>query len=107
MQVSIQNHRGFWYKLGPMATITRRVSIPVKIGPVWVGGDHQIVVLSMTNTETADVQATVKQVKELADSGSEIVRITVNTEEAAQAVPAIVNQLISDGYSTPIVGDFH
>jgi (E)-4-hydroxy-3-methylbut-2-enyl-diphosphate synthase len=90
-----------------MATITRRVSIPVKIGPVWVGGDHQIVVQSMTNTETSDVQATVKQTKELADSGSEIVRITVNTEEAAKAVPEIVRELLDSGYTTPIVGDFH
>jgi len=90
-----------------MAVITRRVSIPVKVGPVWVGGDHPIVVQSMTNTETADVQNTVKQIKELSESGSEIVRITVNTEEAAKAVPEIVETLLKDGYSTPIVGDFH
>jgi len=90
-----------------MAAITRRVSIPVKIGPVWIGGNHDIVVQSMTNTETADVSSTVRQIEELADSGSEIVRVTVNTEEAAEAVPKIVEELLSSGYQTPIVGDFH
>ena len=90
-----------------MAAITRRSSVPVKIGNVWVGGKHPIVVQSMTNTDTADVQATVNQTMALAQSGSELVRVTVNTEAAAQAVPKIVDTLDKFGVRVPIIGDFH
>ncbi|MGH6913357.1 MAG: flavodoxin-dependent (E)-4-hydroxy-3-methylbut-2-enyl-diphosphate synthase, partial [Geminicoccales bacterium] len=76
-------------------------------GKVVVGGDAPIVVQSMTNTDTADVDATVRQVMELADAGSEIVRITVNTDEAAKAVPQIRDRLLVRGYDVPLVGDFH
>jgi (E)-4-hydroxy-3-methylbut-2-enyl-diphosphate synthase len=74
---------------------------------VWVGGDHPVVVQSMTNTDTADVIGTAIQVKELARAGSEIVRITVNTPEAAAAVPAIREQLDRMEIDVPLVGDFH
>src|ERR1700733_7570739 len=76
-----------------MAALKRRISVPVKIGNVWVGGNHPIVVQSMTNTDTADVMSTVNQVMALAQAGSELVRVTVNTEAAAQAVPKIVDTL--------------
>jgi (E)-4-hydroxy-3-methylbut-2-enyl-diphosphate synthase len=90
-----------------MATLPRRASVPVKIGNVWVGGNHPIVVQSMTNTDTADVQSTVNQTMALAQSGSELVRVTVNTEAAAQAVPKIVETLDKFGVRVPIIGDFH
>ena len=90
-----------------MAQIPRRQSIPVKVGNVWVGGSHPIRVQSMTNTDTADVEATVSQTQALATAGSELVRITVNTREAAAAVPDIVAQLRERGIDTPIIGDFH
>ncbi len=90
-----------------MAALPRRTSVPVKIGDVWVGGDHPIVVQSMTNTDTADTAATVNQVMALAQAGSELVRVTVNTEAAAQAVPKIVDTLDKFGVRVPIIGDFH
>jgi len=86
---------------------TRRRTVTVNVGGVPIGGDHPIVIQSMTNTDTADVDATVRQIQELADAGSEIVRITVNNEDAARAVPHIVERLRDAGYTTPIVGDFH
>jgi (E)-4-hydroxy-3-methylbut-2-enyl-diphosphate synthase len=92
---------------GIMPALPRRKSVAANIGGVFVGGNHPIVVQSMTNTDTADVSATVRQVKELADAGSEIVRVTVNTEEAAAAVPKIVDTLRLLGCHVPIVGDFH
>jgi (E)-4-hydroxy-3-methylbut-2-enyl-diphosphate synthase len=92
---------------GCMATQRRRVSVPAKIGNVWMGGDHPIVVQSMTNTDTADVMSTVNQVMALAQAGSELVRVTVNTEAAAQAVPKIVYTLDKFGVRVPIIGDFH
>ena len=79
----------------------------VKVGPVTIGGDAPVVVQSMTDTDTADVEKTVAQIKLLSDAGSEMVRVTVNTEEAAAAVPEIYRQLRADGYHVPIVGDFH
>lgn len=85
----------------------RAHSVPVRIGPVTIGGGHPIAVQSMTNTDTADVDATVSQIVELADAGSELVRITVNDEDAARAVPRIVERLRARGHATPIVGDFH
>ena len=79
----------------------------VQVGHVTIGGDAPVVVQSMTDTDTADVDRTVEQIKQLSDAGSELVRITVNTEEAAAAVPEIYKRLESDGYHVPIVGDFH
>ena len=90
-----------------MAVQKRRVSVPVRIGNVWMGGEHPIVVQSMTNTDTADVMSTVNQVMALAQAGSELVRVTVNTEPAAQAVPKIVETLDKFGVRVPIIGDFH
>jgi len=89
---------------GPAA---RRQSIPVAIGPVTVGGDTPIVVQSMTNTDTADVDATVTQVAALARAGSELVRITVDREESAAAVPHIRERLDAQGVAVPLIGDFH
>jgi (E)-4-hydroxy-3-methylbut-2-enyl-diphosphate synthase len=85
----------------------RRRSVTARVGAVPVGGDHPVVVQSMTNTDTADVEATVQQVRALAQAGSELVRVTVNTDEAAAAVPAIVAKLARQGATVPIVGDFH
>jgi len=79
----------------------------VRIGGVVVGGAHPVVVQSMTNTDTADVEGTALQVRALAIAGSELVRVTVNTDEAAAAVPKIVEWLDKSGVSVPIVGDFH
>src|SRR5215470_10054274 len=90
-----------------MAEITRRPSVPVDVGGVWIGGNHPIAVQSMTNTDTADVSATVKQAEALALAGSELVRITVNTHEAARAVPEIVSRLRERHIASPIIGDFH
>ncbi|MFZ8886524.1 MAG: flavodoxin-dependent (E)-4-hydroxy-3-methylbut-2-enyl-diphosphate synthase [Steroidobacteraceae bacterium] len=90
-----------------MALPVRRRSVAVKVGKVTVGGDAPIVVQSMTNTDTADVEATVRQVRDLARAGSEIVRVTVNSDEAAAAVPAIVERLAAAGVDVPLVGDFH
>ncbi|HEX4169313.1 MAG TPA: flavodoxin-dependent (E)-4-hydroxy-3-methylbut-2-enyl-diphosphate synthase, partial [Bryobacteraceae bacterium] len=90
-----------------MAASPRRKSVAVNVGGVWVGGSHPIVVQSMTNTDTADSAATVNQVMQLARAGSELVRVTVNTEEAAAAVPVIVDTLRNFGVNVPIVGDFH
>src|ERR1700694_3388483 len=92
---------------GCMATQRRRVSVPVKIGNVWMGGEHPIIVQSMTNTDTADVVSTVNQTMALAQAGSELVRVTVNTEAAAQAVPKIVETLDKFGVRVPVIGDFH
>jgi (E)-4-hydroxy-3-methylbut-2-enyl-diphosphate synthase len=85
----------------------RKNTIQVDIGGVKIGGGAPIVVQSMTNTDTADIDATVKQVIELADAGSEIVRITVDKEDAARSVPYIRNELDKRGYNVPLVGDFH
>jgi len=85
----------------------RRHSIPVRIGAVTVGGNAPIVVQSMTNTDTADVEATFQQVKALARAGSELVRVTVNTDEAAAAVPHVRDRLAQAGVFVPIIGDFH
>ncbi|MBL1265758.1 flavodoxin-dependent (E)-4-hydroxy-3-methylbut-2-enyl-diphosphate synthase [Candidatus Methylomicrobium oryzae] len=90
-----------------MSISLRKITHQVSVGNVKVGGGAPIVVQSMTNTDTADVTATVNQIIELAQAGSEIVRITVNTEEAAKAVSEIRNQLDRKGQSVPIVGDFH
>lgn len=87
--------------------IKRRPCVQVRVGHVTVGGDAPVVVQSMTNTDTADEVATAVQVAQLARAGSEIVRITVNTEEAAAAVPRIRDRLDAMGMDVPLVGDFH
>ncbi|MFM7397206.1 MAG: flavodoxin-dependent (E)-4-hydroxy-3-methylbut-2-enyl-diphosphate synthase [Gammaproteobacteria bacterium] len=87
--------------------ITRRKSIAAVVGGVKVGGGAPIVVQSMTNTDTADIESTVAQVRSLARAGSELVRVTVNTEEAAAAVPHIRDRLDREGVKVPLIGDFH
>jgi len=90
-----------------MPAIHRRKSVTVNVGGIRVGSDAPVVVQSMTNTDTADVESTVQQIAALARAGSELVRITVNNDEAAQAVPHIVEGIRAKGWLTPIVGDFH
>ena len=90
-----------------MSISSRKPTQQVLVGNIRVGGGAPIVVQSMTNTDTADVESSVKQIIELSIAGSELVRVTVNTEEAAKAVPEIVNRIEQQGYSIPIIGDFH
>ncbi len=90
-----------------MSISIRKITHAVMVGNVKVGGGAPIVVQSMTNTDTVNITATVKQIIELATAGSELVRITVNSEEAASAVAEIKNQLIQKGCTVPVVGDFH
>src|SRR5699024_3951183 len=90
-----------------MSQIDRRKSIKVMVGDVAVGGGAPVVVQSMTNTDTADVAATVAQVKHLHQAGSEIVRMTVNNKQAARALPHIKERLLEDDCYVPLVGDFH
>ncbi len=90
-----------------MPQIVRRQAVSVMIGNVRVGSDAPVVVQSMTNTDTADTESTVQQVAALARAGSEMVRITVNNDDAAKAVPYIVDELAKKGWTTPIIGDFH
>src|SRR5437764_3944349 len=89
------------------APLERRQSVPVFVGKVQVGGGAPVVVQSMTNTDTADAAGTAAQVAALARAGSEIVRITVDRDEAAAAVPHIKERLLKMGVNVPIVGDFH
>jgi (E)-4-hydroxy-3-methylbut-2-enyl-diphosphate synthase len=86
---------------------TRRPSIAVSVGGVRVGGGHPVVVQSMTNTDTADIKGTIEQVAALARAGSELVRITVDRDEAAKAVPHIRDGLLKRGVKVPLIGDFH
>jgi (E)-4-hydroxy-3-methylbut-2-enyl-diphosphate synthase len=90
-----------------MASIERRKTVVCTIGNVRVGSDAPVVVQSMTNTDTADVFSTVEQVASLARAGSELVRVTVNNEDAAAALPHIVEELDRRGVRVPIIGDFH
>jgi len=85
----------------------RRLTPPVRVGRVTIGSGYPIAVQSMTNTDTADPVATAEQVVALARAGSELVRVTVNTEEAARAVPEMVRRVRDQGVEVPIVGDFH
>ncbi|MGA7165232.1 MAG: flavodoxin-dependent (E)-4-hydroxy-3-methylbut-2-enyl-diphosphate synthase, partial [Pseudolabrys sp.] len=85
----------------------RHKTVAVQVGGVTVGGGTPIVVQSMTNTDTADVEATARQVAALAAAGSELVRITVDRDEAAAAVPRIKERLLKWGVTAPLVGDFH
>ena len=91
----------------PEHPIHARHTVPVRVGHVTLGGQAPVVIQSMTNTDTADVEATVTQVQALAQAGSELVRITVNSEAAAAAVPDIVGRLERAGEKIPLVGDFH
>ena len=90
-----------------MTRIARRRAVTGTVGGVRVGSDAPVVVQSMTNTDTADIEGTVQQVAALARSGSEMVRITVNNDDAAKAVAHIVDGLAAKGWTTPIIGDFH
>ncbi len=90
-----------------MSVWPRRSTFAVDVGGVKVGGDHPVVVQSMTNTDTAAAQETVTQIRALAEAGSELVRVTVNHDEAAKAVPEIVARLRGEGVTAPVVGDFH
>lgn len=90
-----------------MSANSRHKTVAVNVGGVLVGGRNPVVVQSMTNTDTADVQSTVNQVMALANAGSELVRVTVNNEESARAVPKIVETLNMFGVRVPIIGDFH
>jgi (E)-4-hydroxy-3-methylbut-2-enyl-diphosphate synthase len=88
-------------------TYERHRTVGVKVGKVWVGGGAPIIVQSMTNTDTSDVASTAQQCLELAQAGSELVRVTVNVPEAAAAVPMIKRRLLDSGCDVPIIGDFH
>ena len=90
-----------------MSLRARRQTVTVRVGDVPVGSGHPIVVQSMTNTDTADAAATAEQVIALANAGSELVRVTVNTDEAAAAVPEIVERVTDSGVNVPVIGDFH
>src|SRR4029077_13058763 len=90
-----------------MPPMTRRSTVTALVGGVPVGSAHPIVVQSMTNTDTADVAATVGQVAAPARAGSELVGVTVNNDESAAAIPAIVEALDRAGVAVPIIGDFH
>jgi (E)-4-hydroxy-3-methylbut-2-enyl-diphosphate synthase len=90
-----------------VAYSSRRQTVTVKVGEVKVGSAHPIAVQSMTNTDTADATSTADQVVALATAGSELVRITVNNDEAARSVPDIVERVEAAGVSVPIIGDFH
>ncbi len=92
---------------GRASEIRRRETPTVVVGGVPVGSAHPVVVQSMTNTDTADAEATARQVAELALAGSELVRVTVNTDDAAKAVPGIVARLEDAGLDVPVIGDFH
>ncbi len=90
-----------------MPDIQRRRAVTVNIGGIRAGSDSPVVVQSMTNTDTADIDSTVQQVAALARAGSEMVRVTVNNDDAAKAVPYIVDEVAKKGWTTPIIGDFH
>ena len=90
---------------GPVRT--RHETVGVRVGRVQVGGGAPVVVQSMSNTDTADVESTVRQTRELAEAGSELVRVTVNVDEAAAAVPRIKERLLAAGCDVPLIGDFH
>ncbi|MCI4052802.1 flavodoxin-dependent (E)-4-hydroxy-3-methylbut-2-enyl-diphosphate synthase, partial [Klebsiella pneumoniae] len=90
-----------------MNTLQRRKTHQVRIDHITVGSEAPVVIQSMTNTDTADAKATALQIKELSDAGSEMVRITVNSPEAASKVAEIRRRLDDMGYATPLIGDFH
>ena len=88
-------------------TQKRHTTVGVKVGKIQVGGGAPVVVQSMTNTDTVDIASTTQQCFELAQAGSELVRITVNIPEAAAAVPEIKKRLLDAGCDVPLIGDFH
>lgn len=90
-----------------LETVTRRKTVTVRVGGVPIGMGHPVVVQSMTNTDTADAAGTAAQVADLAAAGSQLVRITVNNEHAAAAIPEIASRLADSGVSVPLIGDFH
>jgi (E)-4-hydroxy-3-methylbut-2-enyl-diphosphate synthase len=90
-----------------MPLITRRPTPTVNIGGILTGSSAPVVVQSMTNTDTADIESSVQQIAALARAGSELVRVTVNNDDAAKAIPYIVEKLAAKGWNTPIIGDFH
>src|SRR5438067_10744973 len=90
-----------------MPSVTLHTTVGVKVGHVQVGGGAPVVVQSMTMTDTADARATAEQCIELADAGSELVRVTVNLPDAAAAVPEIKQRMIDAGCAAPLIGDFH
>lgn len=90
-----------------MSDNSRHITPEVKIGNIRLGNGAPVVVQSMTNTDTANIEASVEQIKELSDAGSELVRVTVNNEDSAKAIPYIVERLQHDNYDVPIIGDFH
>ena len=87
--------------------INRRKSLPVKVGNVIIGGDNPIVIQSMTDTNTSDIEKTTEQIIALSKAGSEVVRVTVNDSDAIKAIPFIRDRLQKAGENIPIVGDFH
>jgi (E)-4-hydroxy-3-methylbut-2-enyl-diphosphate synthase len=90
-----------------MQPLVRHKTIAVKVGNIKLGDGGPVIVQSMTNTDTADVDKTVEQIKLLVNSGSELVRVTVNNDKSAAAIPHIVDRLLTDGYEVPVIGDFH
>jgi len=95
-----------WY-IGREIARKRHATVGVKVGPIQVGGGAPVVVQSMTNTDTADIAGTAKQCIELAQAGSEMVRVTVNVPEAAAAVGQIKRRMLDAGVEAPLIGDFH
>src|SRR5439155_21511664 len=91
----------------PMSLLRLHKTVGVRVGPVQIGGGAPVAVQSMTTTETADVETTAQQCIELAQAGSELVRITVNVPEAAAAVPAIKRRMLEAAVTAPLIGDFH
>src|SRR3954469_19435356 len=90
-----------------LVEVNRRISVAVRVDDIVIGGGAPVVVQSMTNTDTADAAGTAAQVADLARAGSELVRITVNNDDAAAAVPEIVARLSDMGVNVPVIGDFH
>jgi len=85
----------------------KRKSIEVSVDHIKIGGDNPIIIQSMTNTDTADIHKTVDQIINLSLAGSELVRVTVNNDDSAKAIPSIINELEKQNIKTPIIGDFH
>ncbi len=106
IEAQLMSDNGVCTEMAP-GQVTRHKTVPVKVGDVTIGGNSPIVVQSMTNTDTADIAATVAQTAALARAGSELVRITVDRDDAAKAVPHIRDQLRKIGVDVPLVGDFH
>src|SRR5262245_10865055 len=98
---------GYDQKVIVMSVVKLHRTVGVRVGPVQVGGGAPVVVQSMTMTDTADARSTARQCVELAEAGSEMVRVTVNLPEAAAAVPEIKQRMLDAGVTAPLIGDFH